>query len=129
MMSALTRLGIVPKTYLLTTIGRKSGQLRSNPVTIVKHNGTRWLVAPYGEVPWVLNARASGELTLSRGRRSRPFTIRPATPEEAGEVLKRYVAIAGVTAKYFAADKNAPAAAFAAEACDHPVFELVPRSA
>jgi deazaflavin-dependent oxidoreductase (nitroreductase family) len=129
MMSALTRLGVVPGTYLLTTTGRKSGLPRSNPVTLVKYKGARWLVAPYGDVPWVLNARASGEVSLSRGRRSRRFVIRPATPQEAGEVLQRYVAITTVTAKYFAADKNDPAEAFAAESSDHPVFELVPRSA
>jgi deazaflavin-dependent oxidoreductase (nitroreductase family) len=125
-MSALTRTGIVPRTYLLTTVGRKSGEPRSNPVTLVTHNGRRWLVAPYGVVPWVLNARAAGTVTLSRRGSGRQFTIREVSPREAGDVLKRYVAVAGVTEKYFVANKSSPAEAFAAEADVHPVFELLP---
>jgi deazaflavin-dependent oxidoreductase (nitroreductase family) len=124
LMSAATRAGFVPHTYLLTTRGRKTGQPRSNPVTIVKHNNQRWLVAPYGAVPWVLNARAAGEVTLSRRGRRQRFAVREVSAAEAGAVLKRYVAIAGVTEKYFAVDKSAPATAFAAEADAHPVFEL-----
>ena len=50
-MSALVRAGLVPSSYLLTTKGRKTGQMRSNPVTIVEYAGKRWLVAPYGAVP------------------------------------------------------------------------------
>jgi len=126
MMSAVTRAGVVPRTYLLTTTGRKSGEPRSNPVTIVASNGRRWLVAPYGVVPWVLNARAAGTVTLSRRGTSRQFTIREVPAPEAGEVLKRYVAIAGVTEKYFAANRSSPAEAFADEADAHPVFELRP---
>ena len=126
LMSALTRTGLVPRTYLLTTVGRKSGERRSNPVTIVTHNGRRWLVAPYGAVPWVLNARAAGTVTLSRRGTSRQFTIREVPAPEAGDVLKRYVAIAGVTEKYFAANRSSSAEAFAAEADAHPVFELRP---
>ena len=126
MMSALTRLGLVPRTHLLTTTGRKTGQLRSNPVTIVRYNNRRWLVAPYGVVPWVLNARAAGEVSLSRRRSRRRFAVREVSPSEAGPVLRRYVEIAGVTQKYFAAKTGDPAAEFAAEAAAHPVFELIP---
>jgi deazaflavin-dependent oxidoreductase (nitroreductase family) len=125
-MGALTRAGLVPHTYLLTTTGRKSGRPRSNPVTIVRYNNRRWLVAPYGAVPWVLNARASGEVVLSRRRSSRRFATREVSPVEAGPVLRRYVEIAGVTQKYFSARRGAPAAEFAAEANAHPVFELIP---
>jgi hypothetical protein len=46
--------------------------------------------------------------------------------EEAGPVLKRYVAIATATRPYFAADPDAPVDAFTAEADQHPVFELIP---
>jgi hypothetical protein len=31
-MSALTRAGLVPRSYLLTTQGRKTGRPRTNPV-------------------------------------------------------------------------------------------------
>ena len=50
---------------LLTTIGRKTGEQRTNPVTIVAVGGAEWLVAPYGPVAWVHNLRATGTATLS----------------------------------------------------------------
>jgi F420H(2)-dependent quinone reductase len=60
------RAGLVPSSYLLTTRGRKTGRPRTNPVTVVEHQGKRWLVAPYGPVSWVHNARAAGQVTLRR---------------------------------------------------------------
>ena len=67
-MSALVRAGLVPRSYLLTTRGRKTGQARTNPVVPVEHGGRRWLVAPYGPVPWVDNAGATGRVSLARRR-------------------------------------------------------------
>ena len=57
--SVLAQIGIGP-AHLLTTRGRKTGRLRTTPVILVVHGQQRWLVAPYGAVPWVLNARAAG---------------------------------------------------------------------
>jgi deazaflavin-dependent oxidoreductase (nitroreductase family) len=125
-MSALVRAGLVPSSYLLTTKGRKTGRMRSNPVTIVEHAGRRWLVAPYGPVSWVHNARAAGRVSLSRRLRTRHYGIREVSAIEAGPVLQRYVAVATATRKYFQADKDAPVEQFVAEAHRHPVFELVP---
>jgi hypothetical protein len=41
--SVLIRAGLVPSTYLLTTRGRKTGRLRTNPVTVVTHDGWTWI--------------------------------------------------------------------------------------
>jgi deazaflavin-dependent oxidoreductase (nitroreductase family) len=125
-MSALVRAGLVPSSYLLTTKGRKTGQMRSNPVTIVEYAGKRWLVAPYGAVPWVYNARAAGRVSLSRRLDTRHYAIREASAVEAGPVLQRYVGVATAAREYFRADKNAPVEQFVAEASRHPVFELIP---
>ncbi len=38
---------------------RPQDRPRTNPVTVVEHDGRRWLVAPYGPVSWVHNARAA----------------------------------------------------------------------
>ena len=65
-MSALVRTGLVPRSYLLTTRGRKTGRPRTNPVVPVERDGRHWLVAPYGPVSWVHNARAAGRVTLTR---------------------------------------------------------------
>jgi hypothetical protein len=58
-----TRWGLVPHTYVLTTIGRKTGRPRSTPVTLVEKGDQRWLVAPYGPVSWVLTAVADPQGT------------------------------------------------------------------
>ena len=58
------KLGIAPSIYyLLTVAGRKTGNPHSVPVVLVEEKENRWLVAPYGEVDWVKNARVSGMVT------------------------------------------------------------------
>lgn len=128
-MSALTRAGLVPRSYLLTTTGRKSGQPRINPVVPVEHGGRRWLVAPYGPVSWVHNARATGRVSLTRRRDTRQYTIREVSPDEAALILKRYIRLAPSTRSYFHATKDSPVEDFTDEADRHPVFELIPAGA
>ena len=127
MTTALARAGVIPRSYVLTTVGRKSGQERRNPVTVVDRDGKRWLVAPYGVVPWVLNARAAGEVRLTRRFTTTRFAVREVGPDEAGPVLKEYVTVASVPRPYFAATIDDPPEAFAREADRHPVMELVPQ--
>lgn len=122
--SPLVRFGLVPHTYLLTTRGRRTGQPRTNPVTLVEEDGRRWLVAPYGVVSWVKNARAAGRVTLRRGGRSMVCAIREVGAEEAAPILKRYLALTGPPRRYFRATKDDPVERFAAEAHAHPVFAL-----
>ena len=125
-MSALVRAGLVPRSCLLTTQGRKTGRPRSNPVVPVEHDGRCWLVAPYGPVSWVHNARAAGQVTLTRRRDTREYAIREVPAEEAGPILKRYVGIAPTTRPYFLAAKDSAVEEFVTEAGRHPVFELTP---
>jgi deazaflavin-dependent oxidoreductase (nitroreductase family) len=124
-MSALVRAGVLPRSYLLTTRGRKTGRPRTNPVVPVKRDGRRWLVAPYGPVSWVLNARAAGQVTLTRRRDAREYAIQEVAAEEAGPILKQYVRIATATRRYFLATKDSPVEDFITEADRHPVFELM----
>jgi deazaflavin-dependent oxidoreductase (nitroreductase family) len=123
-MTMLVRAGLVPRSYLLTTRGRKTGRPRTNPVVPVEHDGRRWLVAPYGPVSWVQNARATGRVSLTRRRDTHHYVIREVPPDEAGPVLKRYVRLAWSTRPYFQATKDSPVEDFLAEAGRHPVFEL-----
>jgi deazaflavin-dependent oxidoreductase (nitroreductase family) len=125
-MGLLVRAGLVPSTYLLTTTGRKTGRPLTHPATVVEQDGRRWLVAPYGAVSWVHNARAAGRVTLGRRGRQRVYAVREVPAGEAGPVLKRYVGVATATRPYFGADKDAPVEDFVAEADRHPVFELLP---
>ena len=123
---ALVRWRLVPHTYVMTTVGRKTGTPRTTPVTLVEEPDGTWLVAPYGPVSWVLNARAAGRVTLRRGKQVGVHAIREVPADEAGPVLKKYLAIAGATRSYFTATKDSPVAEFVAEAGVHPVFELTP---
>lgn len=123
--SVFVRAGLVPSTYLLTTRGRRTGRPRTNPVTIVEHDGKRWLVAPYGVVSWVRNVRADRRVVVRRRFVRHSYTVREVAAQEAGPVLKEYVRIATATRPYFNASKDAPIEDFIAEADRHPVFELV----
>ena len=126
--SVFVRFGMVPSTYLLTTRGRRTGRPLTHPVTVVEQDGRRWLVAPYGQVSWVRNARADARVRLGRRGDRRDYAVREVPPEEAGPVLKRYVGIATATRPYFQATKDSPVEHFVAEAVRHPVFELLPIS-
>jgi deazaflavin-dependent oxidoreductase (nitroreductase family) len=114
----------LPHTYLLTVPGRKSGQTYSTPVTLVEENGRRWLVAPYGEVSWVRNARAAGQVTLNRGRRSETVALVALPPDDAAPVLKRYLAQIAVVRPFFDVNPQSDLHEFAAEAPRHPVFRI-----
>jgi deazaflavin-dependent oxidoreductase (nitroreductase family) len=114
--------------YVLTVKGRRSGTAYSTPVDAIEHDGRRWLVAAYGVTNWVRNARAAGEVQLSRGTESSRLRIREADPEEAAPVIRRYLELVPVTRPYFAVGRDAQLEALAAEAGEHPVFELEPRA-
>jgi len=121
----LLTLGLMPgPTYLLTVPGRRTGRPLSTPVTLVEEGGQRWLVAPYGEVPWVRNARAAGRVTLTRGRRAETVSLRALGAAEAAPVLQRYVTRVPITRPYFDVTPDSPLTAFEAEAARHPVFAV-----
>ena len=121
----LLKLGLMPgPTYLLTVPGRRTGRPLSNPVTLVEQGAARWLVAPYGDVAWVRSARAAGQITLSRGRRSETVPIRELGPADAAPVLQRYITRVRITRPYFDARPDSPLSDFISEAPRHPVFAL-----
>ncbi|MGH2724838.1 MAG: nitroreductase family deazaflavin-dependent oxidoreductase [Actinomycetota bacterium] len=122
------RAGLPPRAaHILTTRGRKSGEPRSTPVILVEREGTRYLVAPYGEVGWVHNVRAHGRVTLTRGRTSEELEAVEADPEEAAPVLRSYLRRWWpAVAPYFRVGPFASPESFAAEAPRHPVFRLRP---
>ena len=93
---------------------------------LIEEGGDRYLVAPYGEVEWVRNARAAGWVTLERRGRREAVGLDQVDAHTAGWVLRRYVALEPITLPFFDAASDAPVEAFAAEAPRHPVFRLRP---
>jgi len=110
--------------YLLTVPGRKTGLPRTKPVALVENGEQKWLVAPYGVVNWVLNARASGQVTIARGDYQEKFLITELPVEERAPVLKQYVTLFPITRPYFDAKHTDPVEAFIPEARWRPVFML-----
>jgi deazaflavin-dependent oxidoreductase (nitroreductase family) len=127
LMRQLLRLNLAPRTTVLLTVpGRRSGRPRSTPVILVEEDGKRWLVAPYGPVGWVRNARAAGQVQLSRGRHSETVRLKELAAEAAAPILNAYLERVPITRPYFDVTPDAPIAAFAAEASKHPVFQVDP---
>jgi deazaflavin-dependent oxidoreductase (nitroreductase family) len=124
---AFNSMGIGSESDVLMTVkGRKTGISRTTPVTLVRDAGSRWIVAPYGEVSWVQNARAAGEVKLTRGRRSETVRVRELASAESAPVLKAYIARVAVTRPFFDVNPGSPIDAFVAEAPRHPVFLIEP---
>ena len=127
LMRQLLHLGLAPGTTVLLTVpGRRSGTPRSTPINLVEKDGQRWLVAPYGPGGWVHNARAAGQVELSRGRHSETVRVKELAAEAAAPILKAYVERVPITRPYFDVAPDAPLAAFATEAPKHLVFQVFP---
>jgi deazaflavin-dependent oxidoreductase (nitroreductase family) len=124
-MEAALRRGLGPPgIHLLETRGRRTGTVRTTPVSLVEDATGRYLVSPYGTPAWVHNARAAGEVTLRRGRTAETLPITEVGPQESAPVLKRYAQEQRITRPWFDAAHDGPVEAFAAEAARHPVFRL-----
>jgi len=121
----LIRLGLSGPMHLLLVPGRKTGRTYSTPVKLVERgDGSRWLVAPYGERSWVKNARAAGRVELRKGRRTERVQVVEVGAEEAAPVLRDYLGSTPVTKKFFDVRADSPVEAFVAEAPRHPVFRV-----
>ena len=121
----LARFGLAGKrTHLLTVPGRTTGRLWSTPVSLIRWNGERFAVAPYGERNWVKNARAAGSVELRRGRSRERLSVAELEPEEAVPVLREYYRRSRVTHSFFDVTLDSPRAAWLLEAPRHPVFRL-----
>src|SRR6476646_102207 len=88
---ALGRIGVpAGPSQVLTVPGRKSGQPRSTPMTPFDHDGGLYPVAGYPGADWAATARAAGEGTLTRGRRSRRVRIVELSAAESRPILRSF---------------------------------------
>jgi hypothetical protein len=119
--------GVSPRNYFLLTVpGRITGKPHTVPVALVAQGINRWLVAPYGVVDWVKNARVSGMVTLSRGKKYEKLILRELPFSEAAPVLKSYLESYPIAKSYFSVKVDSPDHEFVQEAKTRPVFELIP---
>jgi deazaflavin-dependent oxidoreductase (nitroreductase family) len=75
--------------HILSVPGRRTGVMRSTPVSVVTHDETRYIVSGEG-LAWVANARAARWATLERGRRTERVTLTEIPPAERGAVLRAF---------------------------------------
>jgi deazaflavin-dependent oxidoreductase (nitroreductase family) len=124
----LVGLGIGLKhNHLLQVRGRKSGNLYSTPVEVLDDSGRPFLVCPRGRAQWVLNAEASGRVTLKHGASIREFALRVVPDSEKAPILKNYLDRFKLTVqRYFPIPAGSPPEAFSPYRSHYPVFELIP---
>jgi len=109
--------------YLLTVRGRKSGKPRTVPLALLEHSEKR-CVACAGAGDWVLNLRAAGEATLTRGGHSEAVTATELSYKEAALVLREEVKGGYPFASNFGVTANSSLEEFERAVVGHPLFEL-----
>ena len=88
---AVQNLGIATgPVRVLTVPGRKSGEPRSTPATPFALDDGLYVVGGYPRADWVLNARAAGTGTVTRGRKSERVTFIELSADQARPVLRAF---------------------------------------
>jgi deazaflavin-dependent oxidoreductase (nitroreductase family) len=91
-LKGLHRLGIsVQGSQTLAVRGRKSGEMRTNPVNPFELDGKTYLLAPRGNTQWVRNMRAAGQGELRRGRKVRHFHATEVPDSEKLPLMRLYM--------------------------------------
>ena len=126
LLKVVHRLGIgVAGSQTLAVRGRKSGEMRTNPVNPFELDGHTYLLAPRGTTQWVRNLRVAGEGELRRGRRTRRFRATEVPDAEKLPLLRIYMDRWSWEVKGFLGiDSDAPDEELRRIAPDHPAFEL-----
>jgi hypothetical protein len=87
---AFNRMGLSFGTwYILSIPGRKTGKMRSTPVSVLHVDGQRYVVTGF-ETNWVKNARKVGKGVLARGRRREEVALVELPVEERGPILREF---------------------------------------
>jgi deazaflavin-dependent oxidoreductase (nitroreductase family) len=125
--AGLHRLGLgVQGSQTLAVRGRKSGEMRTNPVNPFEIDGRTYLLSPRGTTQWVRNLRtAGGEGELRSGRKVRHFHAEEVADSDKLPLLRRYMDKWSWEVKGFMGiDADAPDEELRRIAPDHPAFVL-----
>ncbi len=120
-------LGLTPSdTVTLEVKGRRSGRVRSNPVTWVEWDGERYLVSPRGESEWVRNLRAAdGDAAIRHGGRQK-VRLEEVPAKQRAAIIQAYVRkTVRATRQHCGVDPKAGLERFEEIAARHPVFRMV----
>jgi deazaflavin-dependent oxidoreductase (nitroreductase family) len=88
---ALQHRGLVIGTmHLLSVPGRKSGKMRTTPISPLTVEGKRYIVGGLESSDWVKNARAAGWGDLARGRKEERVSLVELPIEERASILREF---------------------------------------
>lgn len=126
---ALQRLGLAVGTmHLLSIPGRKSGKLRTTPVSPLTVDGERYIVGGFQGADWVKNARVSGWGILARGRKEERVALIELPEEERAPILREFPREVPHGVQFFVKAgilESPDPESFAAAAPRCPVFRIV----
>ena len=122
----LNHLGLAIGTiHILSIPGRKTGKMRSTPVSVLRVNGKRYVLTGL-ETGWVKNARAAGRGLLSYGRKKERVALIELPVEERPAILREFPTQVPGGVQFFERLLDLPndPEAFAQAAPRCPVFRL-----
>lgn len=129
----LQRLGLPLGTiHTLSVLGRKSGQMRTTPVSLLTLNGQRYIVGGMIHADWVKNVRAAKWGTLSYGRKQERVALIEMPEAERVPILRAFPKLVPGGVSFFQRlyelpkDRAALPDAFAALADRSTVFRIDP---
>ncbi len=126
MVILLNRLGLSLGTmHILSIPGRKTGKMRSTPVSVLRVHGQRYILTGV-ETGWVKNARAFGWGMIAYGRKKERVTLTELPVEERPAILREFPRQVPHGVQYFERLLDLPndPEAFAQAAPRCPVFRL-----
>jgi deazaflavin-dependent oxidoreductase (nitroreductase family) len=75
---------------ILAVPGRKSGKVRSTPITPMTVDGQRYVLGGLPGSDWAANLRAAGEAELRQGRRTERVRVVELSVDEARPLLRLF---------------------------------------
>jgi deazaflavin-dependent oxidoreductase (nitroreductase family) len=119
---ALLRRGLrIGSQSLLTVRGRRTGEPRRTPISVVTVDGGGYLVAAFEDADWVENVRAAGEGELSRGRDTERVRLTEVPVGRRGPILRAFLDQVPGGRRFFGSDDPD---AVVADADRYPVFKV-----
>jgi deazaflavin-dependent oxidoreductase (nitroreductase family) len=90
-MIALANMGLaIGPMRVLTVPGRKSGKLRSTPLSTLTVGDQQYIVGGLAEADWVKNVRAAGWGLLAQGRKKVQVRLIELPVEEGAPILREF---------------------------------------
>lgn len=121
-MARMARLGL-GNFVVLTTTGRRSGRPREVTISPISDPEGEYLVSPYGDSAWVLNARANPMATIKRGASEATVRLVEITGDKP-ELVRAYYEREGFARQFMDVPGRASIADFATVADRFPVFRI-----